>query len=110
MSSMVASEKSHTADVPITIGLNFAYTANQVVFSTEPTMVLISLDAPFIHGARYALQTCEPATPCRLCPPIGHAMATDTLFLGHLFVFTPRGLNNLLSASQPALYQQGSGR
>jgi len=107
---MVASEKSHTADVPITIGLNFAYTANQVVFSTEPTMVLISLDAPFIHGARYALQTCEPATPCRLCPPIGHAMATDTLFLGHLFVFTPRGLNNLLSASQPALYQQGSGR
>ena len=106
----MASEKSHTADVPITIGLNFAYTANQVVFSTEPTMVLISLDAPFIHGARYALQTCEPATPCRLCPPIGHAMATDTLFLGHLFVFTPRGLNNLLSASQPALYQQGSGR
>ena len=107
---MVASEKSHTADVPITIGLNFAYTANQVVLSIEPTMVLIFLDVVFIHSVLSALQPFEPATPCGLRPPIGHAIATDILFLGHLFVFTPRGLNNLLSASQPALYQQGSGR
>ena len=97
------------ADVPITINLNFAYTANPVVLSIEPTMVFF-LGAPFIHNARYALQTCEPATPCRLCPPIGRAMATDIPFLGHLFVFTPCGLNNPLSASQPAFYQQGSGR
>ncbi len=90
--------------------LNLAYTANQLALSTEPTTVLISLDAPFIHGARYALQICEPATPCRLCPPIGHAMATHTLFLGHLFVLTPCGLNNPLSASQSAFYRQGSGR
>jgi hypothetical protein len=107
VSLTVASEKSHTADVPITIDLNFAYTANPVVLSIEPTMVLIFLDVLFTHNA---LQTCEPVTSCRLCPPIGHAMATYTLFLGHLFVFTPCGLNNPLGASQPAFYQQGSER
>jgi hypothetical protein len=71
-------------------------------------MVLISLDVLFIHSARYPLQICEPATPRRLCPPIDHALATDTQFLGPLFVFTPRGLNNPLSPSQSGFCRQGS--
>lgn len=55
-------------------------------------MVLIFLDVVFIHSVLSALQPFEPATPCGLRPPIGHAMATDILFIGHLFWFyVPRG-------------------